>query len=121
MPAKMLEKALKDGAKESRCVFGAKEVMSSMSDAKLVVVSAGGPASEAAAEAAGGAGVPSVRFEGGSVALGKACGLQFRVSAVSFREMPDAGVSSIIAESGRAGSNGLNEAGRPPAEGTPAP
>lgn len=118
MPAKLLEKALKDGAKESRCVFGAKEVTSSMSGAKLVVVAArGGPSAGAAASAAEGAGVPSVRFEGSSVALGKACGLQFRVSAVSFKEMPDAGVASIVNES----KDGLNEAGRGPSEGTPAP
>ena len=121
----MLEKALKDGAKEERCVYGAKEVVSGIKDAKLVVVSAGGSASESAAEAAGSAGVPSVRFEGNSVALGKACGLQFRVSAVSFKDMPDAGVSAIVSESGAPGrpegSNGLNEAGQSPPEGTPAP
>lgn len=119
MTAKILEKALKDGAKESRCIFGAKEVAASIKDSKLVVVSAGGAASESAAAAARGGAVPSIRFKGNSVALGKACGLQFRVSAVSFKEMPDAGVSSIVAEAG--GDNGLNEAGRPPAEGTPSP
>lgn len=116
MPAKLLEKALKDGTKESRCVFGAKQVSASMDAAKLVVVaSKGGPSAGAAATAAKGAGVPAVRFEGSSVALGKACGLQFRVSAVSFKEMPEAGVSSLVAES----EDGLNEAGRRPSEGTP--
>ena len=118
MPAKLLEKSLRDGAKESRCVFGAKEVCASVSGAKLVVVAArGGPSAGAAASAAEGAGVPAVRFDGSSVALGKACGLQFRVSAVSFKELPDAGVASIVNES----KDGLNEAGRGPPEGTPAP
>lgn len=123
MPAKVLEKALKDGAKESRCVFGAKEVSSGIKGAKLVVLSRG-PASDAAEAAAEAAGVTAVRFEGNSVALGKACGRQFRVSAVSFKEIPDAGVTSIVAESGAVkpdASNGLNEAGQSPPEGTPAP
>lgn len=126
MPAKVLEKALKDGAKESRCVFGAKEVASGIKDAKLIVLSKG-PASDAAEAAAEAAGVTAVRFEGNSVALGKACGRQFRVSAVSFKDIPDAGVSSIVAESGAVNrqdqnaSNGLNEEGQPPTEGTPAP
>ena len=111
----MLEKALRDGAKESRCVFGSKEVSASMTLAKLVVVAAkGGPAATTVASAAEGASVPAVTFEGSSVALGKACGLQFRVSAVSFKEIPKAGVMSLLSES----KDGLNEAGRALAEGT---
>ena len=43
--------------------------------------------------------VPIVEFKGSSVALGKLCGLQFRVSTVSFTSLSDANIKSILKES----------------------
>ena len=44
--------------------------------------------------------IPMVQFEGSSVALGRLCGLQFRVSSVSFTSLSDANIKSILKESG---------------------
>ena len=101
---KMLEKALKDAAKEGACRLGAKSVLSSLGGSKLVVASASLqrlPRRQDVEGRAAAAGVPLVRFPGSSVALGRACGLQFRVSAVSLTSATDAGVKSIINENGQ--------------------
>ena len=45
--------------------------------------------------------VPMAQFEGSSVALGRLCGLQFRVSSVSFTSLSDANIKSILKESGK--------------------
>lgn len=97
---KLLEKALKDAVKEGKCVLGARQVLGSVAKSKLVVVSrsAGGGAGIEAA--AGEAGVPAVRFPGSSVALGRLCGLQFRVSAASLTSAAPATIKSITSETG---------------------
>lgn len=97
----MLEKALKDSIKENQCTFGTKQVLNGVKNSKLIVVSRSltDDGSQMISEAAGKEKVPIVRLEGTSVALGKLCGLQFRVSAVSFNSLTDANVTSIIKES----------------------
>ena len=37
--SKLLEKALKDAVKEKKCTLGAKEVLGSLKDSKLIIVS----------------------------------------------------------------------------------
>lgn len=95
-----MEKALKDGIKEDACVFGLKQVLAGAGDSRLIVISQSltqmtSPIS-AAAQANN---VPLVKFEGTSIALGKLCGLPFRVSTVSFQSLTDTSISSIIKES----------------------
>jgi large subunit ribosomal protein L30e len=40
--------------------------------------------------------IPLVNFQGTSVALGRLCGLQFRISTLSFTSIDDANVKSIL-------------------------
>lgn len=97
---KLLEKALRDAVKAGQCTLGARSVEGSVADAKLIVMSRSVPASRTDAIAAGAdkAGVPTVRLGVSSVALGRLCGVQFRVSTASLTSAADATVKSIVSE-----------------------
>ena len=99
--SKLLEKALKDALHEDKCVLGAKQVVQTIKNAKLVVVSrsVSGGSLEKIQESAKGQKVATLPFDGSSVALGRLCGLQFRVSAASLTSIPEANVKAIIKES----------------------
>lgn len=98
--SKLLEKALKDAIKANKCTLGSKQVLGSLKDSKLVVVSesAQNPISEKIQSDAKKTKVPTMQFNGSSVALGKLCGLQFRVSTVSFNSLSDSNIKSILKE-----------------------
>ena len=97
--SKLLEKALKDAVKEKKCTLGTKEVLGSLKDSKLVVVSESAQKiSEKIEESAKNNKVSMVQFKGSSVALGRLCGLQFRVSTISFTSITDANIQSILNE-----------------------
>ena len=100
---KALEKALKDATKSGKCIMGTKEVLGSMSGSKLLVLSAslGERRTEEILAAASSSNVPSVRFEGSSVSLGRLCGRQYRVSVAAFTSITEASVRSIQDESRR--------------------
>jgi large subunit ribosomal protein L30e len=97
---KLLEKALKDGLSENKCVLGAKQVIQSIKNAKLVVVSKSlaKESSEKISELVNDNKISSLQFDGSSVALGKLCGLQFRVSAASLTSIPDSNIKAILKE-----------------------
>jgi len=40
--------------------------------------------------------IPFVNFQGTSVALGRLCGLQFRISTLSFASINDTNIKSIL-------------------------
>jgi len=42
--------------------------------------------------------IPIIHFEGSSVSLGKLCGLQFRVSAISFNSLTNTNAQAILNE-----------------------
>lgn len=95
-----MEKALKDAIKEDACVFGIKQVMTSAADSKLIIVSKSlTDLTSLITQNAQENNIPLVKFEGTSVALGKLCGLPFRISAVSFQSINPTNISSIIKES----------------------
>jgi large subunit ribosomal protein L30e len=98
---KILEKALKDAMKERKRVLGSKEVLTSIKDSKLVVLSKSAPKKTAdkILENAKKEKISTLQFEGSSVALGRLCGLQFRVSTISLTALSDANIKSIIKES----------------------
>ena len=98
--SKLLEKALKDAIKENKCTIGSKQVLGSLKDSKLVVVSDSiqSNITEKIQSDAEKAKVPTVSFNGSSVALGKLCGLQFRVSTVSINSLSDSNIKSILKE-----------------------
>ena len=99
--SKILEKALKDSIKENKCIFGSKQVIKSIKNSKLIVVSQSltNEISKKLAETAEQEKVPTVKFEGTSVALGKLCGFQFRISTIAFNSLTEANITSIIKES----------------------
>ncbi|MFB5645352.1 MAG: ribosomal L7Ae/L30e/S12e/Gadd45 family protein [Nitrosopumilaceae archaeon] len=98
--SKLLEKSLKDAVKENKCTLGSKQVLGSLKDSKLIVVSNSiqNPITEKIQSDAKKAKVPTVHFDGSSVSLGKLCGLQFRVSTVSFNSLSDSNIKSILKE-----------------------
>lgn len=97
---KLLEKALKDALQESKCILGVKQVLQSIKNAKLVVVSKSvSKESIDKIESSKDQKVTTLQFDGSSVALGKVCGLQFRVSAASLTSIPDSNIKAIQKES----------------------
>ena len=96
--SKILEKSLRDARKEDKLTMGAKQVLSSIKNSKLIVLSQSIKKemieqieSDAKKEK-----IPLVNFQGTSVALGRLCGLQFRISTISFTSLDDASIKSIL-------------------------
>ena len=96
--SKILEKSLKDARKEDRLTMGSKQVLNSMKNSKLIVLSQSVKKemfekieSDAKKEK-----IPLVNFQGTSVALGRLCGLQFRISTISFTSIDDGNIKSIL-------------------------
>lgn len=96
--SKILEKSLKDALKEEKITMGARQVMNSVKNSKLIVLTQSVKKemfekieSEAKKEK-----IPLVNFQGTSVALGRLCGLQFRISTLSFTSIDDANIKSIL-------------------------
>ena len=98
--SKILEKLLKDARKEDSLTLGAKQVLNSVKDSKLVILSQSveKEMSEKIESQAKENQIPLVNFDGTSVALGKLCGLQFRISTLSFTSLTDANIKSILKE-----------------------
>ena len=98
--AKLLEKALTDAIKERNRDLGAKQIISSMKNSKLVVISQSVPTktSKKIEESAQNDNVPLIHFHDTSVMLGKLCGLQFRVSAISLSSLSNTNVQAILKE-----------------------
>jgi len=97
---KLLEKSLKDGIKENNCIIGSKQVLGSLKNSKLLVISESSKKNifEKIQSNAKNAKVPTVEFKGSSIALGKLCGAPFRVSIVSFNTISDSNIKSILQE-----------------------
>jgi len=96
--SKILEKSLKDALKEDKLTLGTKQVLNSVKNSKLLVLSRSVEnkmvekiESDAKKEK-----IPLVNFQGTSVALGRLCGLQFRISTISFTSITDADIKSIL-------------------------
>jgi len=98
--AKLLEKALTGAIKERKHTLGTKQVVSSMKNSKLVVISQSVSTETAKKieESAQNDSVPLLHFNDTSVALGKLCGLQFRVSVISLSALADTNVQAILKE-----------------------
>ena len=95
---KILEKSLKDALKENKITMGSKQVLNSIKNSKMIVLSQSVQKemfarieSDAKKEK-----IPLVNFQGTSVALGRLCGLQFRISTISFTSLSDANIKSIL-------------------------
>ena len=96
--SKILEKSLRDARKEDKLTMGAKQVLNSIKNSKLIVLSQSIKKemieqieSDAKKEK-----IPLVNFQGTSVALGRLCGLQFRISTISFTAIDEGNIKSIL-------------------------
>jgi len=98
--AKLLEKALTSAIKERKRTLGAKQIISSIEKSKLIVISQSIPSeiSQKIEESAQNNDVPLLHFHNTSVILGKLCGLQFSVSAISINSLSDTNVQAILKE-----------------------
>jgi len=97
---KLLEKALKDALNDNKCVLGSKQVVQSIKGAKLVVISNSVTPEELKKiqDSTSDGKISTLNFDGTSIALGKLCGLQFRVSAASLTSIADSNVKAILKE-----------------------
>jgi large subunit ribosomal protein L30e len=96
--SKILEKSLRDARKEDNLTMGTRQVLNSVKNSKLIILSQSIKKemlekieSDAKKEK-----IPLVNFQGTSVALGRLCGLQFRISTISFTSIDDANIKSIL-------------------------
>ena len=98
--SKLLEKAIKDAIKKRKPTIGTKQIMHSMETSKLIVISQSVPNEKVknVEKNAKNYNVPILNFEGTSVELGKLCGLQFRVSAISLDSLSNANTQAILKE-----------------------
>ena len=96
--SKILEKILKDALKEDKVMMGTKQVLSSMKNSKMIILSQSIQKEmfEKIESNAKKEKIPLVNFQGTSVALGRLCGLQFRISTISFTSLSDANIKSIL-------------------------
>jgi len=91
--SKILEKSLRDARKEDKLTMGTKQVLNSIKNSKLIVLSQSIEQIESDAKKEK---IPLVNFQGTSVALGRLCGLQFRISTISFTSIDEASIKSIL-------------------------
>jgi large subunit ribosomal protein L30e len=96
--SKILEKSLKDARKENKLTMGSKQVLNSVNNSKLIVLSQSVSKDmfEKIESDAKKQKVPLVNFQGTSVALGRLCGLQFRISTISFTSIDEGNIKSIL-------------------------
>ena len=99
---KLLEKAIKDAIKKRKPTIGTKQVMNSIKNSKLIIISQtiSNEKTKKIEKNAKNNNIPTLNFEGSSVALAKLCGLQFRVSAISLDSLSNTNAQAILKEYG---------------------
>ena len=87
--------------------MGSKQVLNSIKNSKLIVLSQSVEKEmfEKIETDAKKEKIPYVNFQGTSVALGRLCGLQFRISTLSFTSLADASIKSILKDTETEESN----------------
>lgn len=98
--AKLLEKIIKDAMDDKKCSLGAKEVIGSMKTSKLIILSQSIPKNtlQKIQETATNSKVPTLNFKGSSVELGRLCGTQFRISALSLKTLSETNLKTLLKE-----------------------
>jgi large subunit ribosomal protein L30e len=97
---KLLEKVIKDAMEDKKCSLGAKEVIGSMKNSKLIILSQSVPMImvQKIQETAKISKVPTLNFKGSSVELGRLCGTQFRISSLSLRTLSETNLKTLLKE-----------------------
>jgi large subunit ribosomal protein L30e len=95
---KLLEKTIKDAVEEGKYSFGSRQVLSSIKNSKLVVLSESvpNPFLQKILKVAKNSKVPILNYGGSSVELGRLCGTQFRISALALKTLSDTNLKAII-------------------------
>ena len=98
--SKLLEKIIKDAMEGDKCALGAKEVVTFIKNSKLVILSDSVPKNKLQKihETAKNSKISILNFKGSSVALGRLCGTQFRISAISLKNLSETNLKSILKE-----------------------
>ncbi|MFZ0184679.1 MAG: ribosomal L7Ae/L30e/S12e/Gadd45 family protein [Nitrosotalea sp.] len=97
---KLLEKVIKDAIEDGKCSFGTKEAISTIKNSKLILLShsVSEETLEKIQEVAKSSKVPTLNYNGSSVELGRLCGTQFRISALSLKTLSDTNLKAITKE-----------------------
>ena len=100
MIKKQLEKTLKDAIKEDAYIIGTKQVLGNIPKSKVVFLSKSVPhhINEKIENDAKKSNISTISLDDTSVNLGKLCGLQFRVSAISLTNISDADIKTLQKE-----------------------
>lgn len=98
--AKLLEKVIKDAMDDKKCSLGTKEVIGSMKNSKLIILSQSVPKNihQKIQEAAQSSQIHTLNFKGSSVELGRLCGTQFRISALSLKTLSETNLKTLLKE-----------------------
>ena len=98
--AKLLEKIIKDAIEDGKYSFGTKEAISTIKNSKVIVLSNSIQEKilEKMLEVAKSSKVPTLNYGGSSVELGRLCGTQFRISALSLKTLSDTNLKAITKE-----------------------
>ena len=97
---KLLEKIIKEAMDEKKCSLGSKEVISAIKNSKLIILSQSVPKNtlQKIQETATSSKVPTLNFKGPSVELGRLCGTQFRISALSLKTLSETNLKTLLKE-----------------------
>src|SRR3970040_1724392 len=95
---KILEKTLKDAMNEKTSILGSKQVLNSIKNSKLVILSQSAPKklADKILENTKKEKISTLHFEGSSVALGRLCELQLRATKISLTSLSDPNITSIM-------------------------
>ena len=98
--AKLLEKVIKEAMDDKKCSLGTKEVIGSMKNSKLIILSQSIQKNtlQKIEETANSSKVPTLNFNGSSVELGRLCGTQFRISALSLKTLSETNLKTLLKE-----------------------
>ena len=97
MDQKTLQTVMRKALKTGKCVLGLKEVSNSIKGSLLIVYSSSleAPPRNRLLETAESQKVPTLYYEGNSMALGKSCGRQHRISVVAIKSPGDANLELL--------------------------
>jgi len=94
---KTLQLVMRKALKTGECVLGLKEVSNSIKDSLLIIYSSSleAPPRTRLLEDADSQKIPTIYYEGNSMALGKTCGRQHRISVVAIKSSGDANIGLL--------------------------
>ncbi len=92
-----LERQLRLATRTGKYIVGRKEVLRSLKGSKMLVWSASANIPPEILDQSRAAGIPTLRYEGNPIQLGRACGIPFKVSVIAIKSPGDADFSAFKA------------------------